>query len=634
MKSAAHGSPPASVFEDLIRQLESLRGLVIRQTDANRAALLELPAERYHSAENLLHYLAMRSQDIRLLQDRLARLGLSSLGRAEAHVLATINAVLHNLYLVSGHKLSAIDSLNVYADFDAGVDQLELNTRALLGEHPQHRRGHIVVTMSSEAADDYLLVHRLLTSGMNCMRINCVHDDPSRWSRMIEHLRNAEKSTGLSCKVLMDLGGPKLRLGPMEPMQPVLKIRPVRSSDGQIIRPARIWISAAGESYAEMPAADVSVALDADWLEAMRVGDRVCFIDNRASCRNWQIPEVAADGCWAEAKKTAYLVNGTVLSLHHDKHDSGFETELRSLPPQESISLVRTGDTLIMSLTGEPGKPALHDSNGVLLNPGQVSLPIAEVFRDIRLGEPVAFDDGRMSGIVEKCDATRIYVRITHTRKQVESLEGRRGINLPDTRLDLPTLGAKDRRDLGFAVRHADMIGLSFANSPADVRTLHRELEALGREDIGVVLKIETKKGFTNLPAMLLEALKFSTCGVMIARGDLAVECGFERLSELQEEILWICESAHVPVIWATQVLESLTKRGHVTRAEITDAAMAQSAEAVMLNKGPYIVEAVEMLDDILQRMQGHHRKKHSVMRQLNLAAGFQKARETLKNPV
>ena len=167
------------------------------------------------------------------------------------------------------------------------------------------------------------------------------------------------------------------------------------------------------------------------------------------------------------------------------------------------------------------------------------------------------------------------------------------------------------------------MIGLSFANCPDDVRTLHRHLLELGREDVGVVLKIETKRGFANLPAMILEALKFPACGIMIARGDLAVECGFERMSEVQEEILWVCESAHVPVIWATQVLEGLTKQGHASRAEITDAAMAQSAEAVMLNKGPHIIKAVEMLDDIAQRMQGHHRKKRSMLRKLHLASKF-----------
>ncbi len=120
------------------------------------------------------------------------------------------------------------------------------------------------------------------------------------------------------------------------------------------------------------------------------------------------------------------------------------------------------------------------------------------------------------------------------------------------------------------------------------------------------MLKIETRRGFENLPDMLLAAMRAPKCGVMIARGDLAVECGFERLAEVQEEILWVCEAAHVPVIWATQVLETLSQDGMPSRAEITDAAMAHRAECVMLNKGPHVVSAVRVLDDILRRMQAH----------------------------
>jgi pyruvate kinase len=111
----------------------------------------------------------------------------------------------------------------------------------------------------------------------------------------------------------------------------------------------------------------------------------------------------------------------------------------------------------------------------------------------------------------------------------------------------------------------------------------------------------------------------------MIARGDLAVECGYERLAEVQEEILWMCEAAHMPVIWATQVLENLAKGGVPSRAEITDAAMGERAECVMLNKGPYVVEAVRALDDILRRMQAHQAKKKSMLRSLKIADKFQR---------
>lgn len=624
MTSVAHKPPPIDALEDLIRQMESLRQITDQQAKLGRKTLLELPPERLLSAENLMRYLALRSKDIRPLQDRLTCLGLSSLGRVEPHVKATINAVLHNLYLVSGQQQAAADSTGIYTAFDAGADSLERNTTRLFGEHSANRRGHIIVTMSVEVADDYLMVHQLLKSGMNCMRINCAHDYPEIWSQMISTLRSAERATGRSCRILMDLGGPKLRLGPMETTPAVLKIRPVRASNGRILRPARIWLTPTNASTNENPAADVCLSLDPVWLAELRAGDRVRFKDVRGSNRNWRIRDVVAGGCWAESKKTAYLANGTILQTAGTKEGTGLKTEIMGLVPQDCVCLVRSGDVLFISATVEPGKPAVLDANGELLNPGRLSLAIPEVYRDVRLGEPIFFDDGRIAGIVEKRTTEQLQIRITHTRNPVEKLEGNRGVNLPDTHLNLAALSTKDIQDIEFAARHADMIGLSFTNCADDVHALYQHLQKLGRENIGAVLKIETKRGFSNLPAILLEALKFQSCGVMIARGDLAVECGFERLSEVQEEILWVCEAAHVPVIWATQVLEGLTKRGHASRAEVTDAAMAQEAEAVMLNKGAHVTEAVEMLDDILQRMQGHHRKKRSLMRKLHLASNFQ----------
>ena len=171
------------------------------------------------------------------------------------------------------------------------------------------------------------------------------------------------------------------------------------------------------------------------------------------------------------------------------------------------------------------------------------------------------------------------------------------------------------------------MLALSFVNSVKDVRDLRTILSQRGDEQPAIVLKIETRRGFENLPAMLLEAMKSPRCAVMIARGDLAVECGFERMAEVQEEILWLCEAAHVPVIWATQVLESLAKDGMPSRAEVTDAAMANRAECVMLNKGPYILQAVQVLDDILRRMHVHQTKKTSMLRELRLVSNFRDAR-------
>ena len=115
----------------------------------------------------------------------------------------------------------------------------------------------------------------------------------------------------------------------------------------------------------------------------------------------------------------------------------------------------------------------------------------------------------------------------------------------------------------------------------------------------------------------MLAAMAANQAGVMIARGDLAVECGYERLAEVQEEILWCAEAAHMPVIWATQVLESLAQTGLPSRAEISDAGLGVRAECVMLNKGPFINEAIHTLDDILRRMGGHQAKKRPLLRAL-----------------
>jgi len=175
------------------------------------------------------------------------------------------------------------------------------------------------------------------------------------------------------------------------------------------------------------------------------------------------------------------------------------------------------------------------------------------------------------------------------------------------------------------------MVALSFVRSVEDVRTLHRELARLGARDIGVLLKIETRRGFEELPSILVEGLRRPNVGVMIARGDLAVEVGFERMAELQEEMLWLCEAAHVPVVWATQVLETLAKEGMPTRAEITDAAMAERAECVMLNKGPFVVEALRSLRDIVDRMHGHQEKKRAMLRPLrSLSPVSEGSREAL----
>jgi pyruvate kinase len=208
-------------------------------------------------------------------------------------------------------------------------------------------------------------------------------------------------------------------------------------------------------------------------------------------------------------------------------------------------------------------------------------------------------------------------LHITNARPQGEKLLPEKGLNFPDSVLDLPALTPKDLDDLDFAVAQADIIGYSFVKDAQDMDQLVEALAERGGQGHGIVAKIETRQAFANLPEIVIHGAGRHPFGVMIARGDLAVETGYEHLAEKQEEILWLCEAAQVPVVWATQVLESMVKEGRPSRAEMTDAAMAGRAECIMLNKGPYILEALSVLDKVVVGMQSHQLKKTAQFRPL-----------------
>ena len=216
------------------------------------------------------------------------------------------------------------------------------------------------------------------------------------------------------------------------------------------------------------------------------------------------------------------------------------------------------------------------------------------------------------SARVAEIDDQGVALEITVARDKGEKLKLEKGINFPAVDLEIEPLTEKDRADLPFVAQNADVVGCSFIQRPADIRLLADELARHrgDRPPQPLLLKIETGLAVRNLPRLIVQAGATRPVGVMIARGDLAMEIGTERLSEVQEEILWLCEAAHIPVVWATQVLQTLIKTGAPSRAEVTDAAMGQRAECVMLNKGPYIVETIAFLAGILRRMDRHQFKK------------------------
>ena len=460
----------------------------------------------------MAHYLALRSRDLRDLQAELVPWGLSSLGRSEARVLSNLDAVIATLAAVVDDHAQAISRPSLREHLD-GERRLTSNTNELFGHLAGERRIRIMVTMSGDAATDYDAVRDLVARGMDCARINCGHDDEAVWSEIAAHVRRAAAELQRSCRVLMDLSGPRLRV------------------------------------------------------EAMRVPD---------------------DG--------------------------------RRVAPGDHVLLRRGSLTPpAASARGDSDLPAGAEQPAV---PFEITSSVAAVFDALRVGHRVFIDGGKLDAVVESVQPDGVLLSVSRTGPKGFRLAEEKGLNFPDTTLALGALTDEDRRALDFVATHADIIGYSFVQSADDVAVLQGELRArLGvRARLpALIAKIETRRAVEALPEIIGQAGGAQAFGVMIARGDLGVELGFERLAEIQEEILWLCEAAHIPVVWATQVLERLVAKGVPSRAEMTDAAMGERAECVMLNKGPFVARAVSVLDDLLTRMQSHQHKKTSQLRALRV---------------
>ena len=604
-------------LERLVTQLGTLRDGAAKLEQTHAADLAKIEPSRRHSARNFLHYLSIRQHDIRSLQQDLASLGLSSLGVLEPHVMSSLNSVIDILEQLTGSGFGVAPEPPV--DFHTGPLLLRDHTRALLGPEPADRCVRIMVTMPSEAASDSRLVHDLLVAGMDVMRINCAHDSPEVWAAMVDKLRRAERTVGRSCRVQADLAGPKLRTGSIRASGRVIRLAPKRDVFGRVVVAGRVWLTPAHATGPVPKGIRFTLRIEGEVSVQLAAGDLVGFADARDQDHQLQVTEAAGAGWLAEIERTAYVEEGTPVTASRAGESIG-EGRIVGVPEVVNPIELLPGDLLILTRADEPGADAERDAKGKVLRPAHIHCTIEAAFEQAEPGQSVWFDDGKIGGIVKANDGERITVRITQTGPEGAKLRAEKGINFPDTALRMSALTDKDLKDLPAVVKLADMVALSFVRGPADVERLHDELYRLGASHLGVVLKIENRQAFENLPRILLTSLHSPPVGVMIARGDLAVEVGFARLSEVQQEILWLCEAAHVPVIWATQILEGMAKKGSPSRAEVSDAAMSILAECAMLNKGPNIVETVRFLNGIIGRMDQHFVKQQPTLRKLSVA--------------
>ena len=608
-------------LSNLQRELTELRSKVAAGQHALLAAWQPVLAKSAYAqdAANLAAYIALRREDLRSLQERLSELGLSSLGRCEGHVTATLDAVAQALDAIQGVCPTDAALLQPGRANRQGDKRLKQNTQGLLGKEPRQRRTRIMVTLPTAAAGEIRFVRDLIERGMDIARINCAHDDAATWQAMINNVRSAATASGRDCLIHMDLAGPKLRTGEMAASPGLLRLKPKRDERGDTRAPAYFLFDASGEAGgpglrgATGLAGYPRVSVARDWLERLRPGDLMEATDTRGKKRICNVLERMGEAhllaCTADS---IWLEQGCVL-----KHLAGEGKQrigkVGALETSPEVLLVHVGDRVLLSRDSAPGETG--DEAGYA---GRIPCAQPEVLEYLRVGERVFIDDGQIGAEVESLSDAGAWLRITRARPEGDKIRPAKGLNFPDSELTLPALGEKDLLDLDFVVREADMVGYSFVQSAMDMDRLAEELEARGAGNMGRIAKIETRRAVENLPEIVVHGASRGPFGLMIARGDLAVEIGWSRLAEIQEEILWLAEAAHVPVVWATQVFEQLIKENPPSRAEMTDAAMSERAECVMLNKGPFVLDAIAMLDDIARRMRAHQHKKSARLRALH----------------
>lgn len=507
------------------------------------------------SALNLAAYLALRQHDLRALQRELMRLGLSSLGRLESRVFPTLAAVRG--------ALAAI----------AGVSHTPAELKMSDPEPHAFFAGERTLEARTRELFGPAPAHRNVA-----LLITCPTEAATDPSFMMHLAEQGVEAVRINCA----------HDSPAEWAQMIEHAREAAKATG---RQMRIHMDLAG------PKIRTGKSLHMHEAKKLSEGDTVVLV-----------PPGALDGCKGEGKekgegKKSKKNRGGDKEKEHDEEDGS-----------ENGS---------MHLNGNGHHPWPADADHVC----ECTLP--EVFSAAKVGHRVFIDDGKISAVIERAQSEahdgsdilpHLVLRILRCKEGGAKLKAEKGLNFPDTDLRIPALTEKDRHDLVFVAHNADMIGFSFVQSAEDVAELQEALEShrpTNWESLGVILKIETAKAVRNLPDIVVRSAARQPTGIMIARGDLAIELGFTRMAEMQEEILWIGEAAQVPVIWATQVLEGLVKEGLPSRGEITDAAMAGRAECVMLNKGPFLLDAIRDLDVLLAKMDDHVHKKTPQLRRL-----------------
>lgn len=554
------------------------------------------------SLDNLNAYVKLRSLDISELQNQLTNIGLSSLGRAQSCVINSLN---QDIFILSRllQKEYKQTSTDVEAINFEEAKAIMIENSKVFGRVQDNFKTKVMVTLPSEAKDSPQLIADLMANGTSVFRINTAHDDANAWNTMARYIQQENKKQNRNVKIYVDLAGPKNRTGSIKKVFNPFKI-------GSWREPQFVEILPFSNKEAFTQKAQISTLVVSDeFFNICKDASKLKIDDfDRETAQHYHI--VKEDGkIFINADKKITIFKNTTLKVSNKHLKSKSNLYNFWLEPEE-IRVFKDDLVIITNQDIEGSKEFVYNDKEYA---GIIGTTNKEVFHFIKVDDEIFIDDGKIGlTIVEKNDLG-VVCKVFLAKENGTVIKEEKGINFPNTDLDISAITDVDERNFEDIVDFADIIGLSFAQTDADIKKLQNMLTKKGKTSTAIAPKIETKTALENLPKILRELLLWDNYALMIARGDLAIEVGFDNLPYIQDEIFGICEAAHIPVIYATQILENKMKNNLPTRAEVTDAANAQRADCIMLNKGPYVVDTVIAVKNILRNIHKLHQKNRQL---------------------
>jgi len=558
---------------------------------------------------NMQDFLTLKKNDLRSLQVELMMQGLSSLSRSHMHLLYTIEHELELLGCMLGKeesvKQDALSPLDAY-------EQIE--TRGAFIKC-QKEKNAVMLTLPSNATEDEDFIKVLYEKSITAVRINTAHDSPEIWQEMANMVQNINQHHREACplKIYVDLAGPKIRTGEIEKGIEPFRIC-TKDMKTFMLVPVTGNITHLVEEEGENRSA--VIAVDDSFYRHLKHADMIEINDHDRKTRFYKIESWTSDHCMIQCGKKVEISAQTEIKIQQHKRHYRIAAPINFKMVPEEIRVFE-GDRIVLS-----GKIALghmvENADFKAIVPLKMD---GQLFGYLKEQDRVYIDDGKIKLRVIEQREDELLCRVERANVNGTVIKEEKGINFPDSHLDIAAITDEDKENLQHIVGFADIIGISFAQTQKDVQTLKELLR--GNEHIAIVTKIETNQGVHNLPHILSALSTWHNSAVMVARGDLAIEVGFENLAAVQGEIFDLCEAAHTPVIYATQILENLMKKNLPSRAEIIDASISHRADCVMLNKGPFAQRTIEILEKIIASMQPNFYKSQPLLSPTHAWDGF-----------